>query len=759
MITTSAVLCAFVLGLPRSEYRTQYPFPSVTAPSGWGVNIHFTDPAPGEIQKIAAAGFKWIRMDFTWAAVEKEKGKYDFAAYDRLMSALKPVGIRPLCILCYGNDLYEHGSPRTAEARAAFCRFVDAGVRHFEHRGVIWEMWNEPNIGFWQPKPNVDEYIALATEVGRTIRRAAPDEWFVGPGVSGFDWAFLQKCIDSGLLSYWDAVSTHPYRGAEPETVTEDWRRLRHMIDSKAPRGKSIPMISSEWGYSDISNGIGKERQGAFAARQYLTNLTSGVPVSILYDWKNDGNSTTDPESNFGTVTPDLEPKPSYDAIKRVAAQFDGFTFKCGLEQESDQDFALAFQRGKAVKFAAWTTSRTPHSVQLHLGPDSQKLTLTETPQILAATKPALVSSLSPMPAFVSLDGSPSNLSLVMKLVKRQAAAICSDPQFRTVFGIKGVPVTYATGSDRDIRKLATQILANWSTDPKRLNVSEVSSGGLSLTREVDFINTKPVSIDLALAGGHPWAVIHNPGLRRFAGQATWPGQPPNAKAAFASSGAPEQICPIGTNNVFPSGKTLSVRLGSEENSGPGQAGITMSGVTMLPFDRFSAGASTDLDDSRFALTQDGDPKVSADMECHSIQVKDGPLTGVEGVRIDYRFHPGWKFIELHARGDFARPIEGRPEALNMFVKGNGSNDSLRMRFVDSTGQTFQPDFGSLNWEGWRFVSFKLDGRGAGHWGGPDDGVVRFPIRVETLALIDSARNSFEPRSISIAGITLIGRK
>ena len=57
-------------------------------PSGFGVNIHFTDAQPGEIKMIAAAGFRWVRMDFKWDATERERGVYDFSAYQRLLSAL-----------------------------------------------------------------------------------------------------------------------------------------------------------------------------------------------------------------------------------------------------------------------------------------------------------------------------------------------------------------------------------------------------------------------------------------------------------------------------------------------------------------------------------------------------------------------------------------------------------------------------------------------------------------------------------------------
>jgi hypothetical protein len=42
---------------------------------GLRVNIHFTSPQVGEIEMIAAAGFKWIRMDFFWEATEKKKGE------------------------------------------------------------------------------------------------------------------------------------------------------------------------------------------------------------------------------------------------------------------------------------------------------------------------------------------------------------------------------------------------------------------------------------------------------------------------------------------------------------------------------------------------------------------------------------------------------------------------------------------------------------------------------------------------------------
>src|SRR5437773_86902 len=87
-------------------------------PSGLGVNIHFTDPKPNEMEQLAAGGFKFIRMDFSWKATEKTNAAYDFSAYERLLLALKPHNIRAIFILDCSNKLYDNDlSPHTDAGR------------------------------------------------------------------------------------------------------------------------------------------------------------------------------------------------------------------------------------------------------------------------------------------------------------------------------------------------------------------------------------------------------------------------------------------------------------------------------------------------------------------------------------------------------------------------------------------------------------------------------------------------------------------
>ena len=102
--------------------------PSAVVPEGLGVNIHFTDARAGELEMLAAAGFHWVRMDFSWGGTERRHGEYDFSAYDRLLAALEVQKMRALFILDYGNGLYEADSSVATEAgRRAFARWAARG--------------------------------------------------------------------------------------------------------------------------------------------------------------------------------------------------------------------------------------------------------------------------------------------------------------------------------------------------------------------------------------------------------------------------------------------------------------------------------------------------------------------------------------------------------------------------------------------------------------------------------------------------------
>jgi hypothetical protein len=243
-------------------------------------------------------------------------------------------------------------------------------------------MYNEPNIPFWKPKPNPDDYIKLALEVGKALRESAPDELYIGPATSEIDFDFLEKCFKAGLLEYWDAVSVHPYRQREPESVIEEYAKLRYLIDKYAPKDKKIPILSGEWGYSSAWNNFDDDIQGKMLPRQWMINLACDIPVSIWYDWHDDGTDPKEPEHHFGTVnhaykkdqTPVYDPKPAYLAAKTFMETFKGFRFNKRIDSFASfehETFLLLFNKGKEVRFAAWTTSKTPLWMYLPAGTET----------------------------------------------------------------------------------------------------------------------------------------------------------------------------------------------------------------------------------------------------------------------------------------------------------------------------------------------------------------------------------------------------
>lgn len=624
-------------------------FPPATVPAGWGVNIHFTDEQPGEVKKLAGP-FRWVRMDFAWSSIEREKGKYDFSAYDRLVGALDRHKVRPYFILDYGNDLYQEGSPRTPESRAAFCRWVAAAMAHFKGRGIVWEMWNEPNIGFWKPAPNVDEYIALAKEVGKTIRRVAPGETYIGPATSTIDFPFLQRCLDAGLLQYWDAVSVHPYRQIEPESVVPEWIALRAAIDRAG--GAKIPMISGEWGYSELYENQDKIRQARYLLRQYLVNLSCGVPISIYYDWKDDGTDPKEPENHFGTVYPNLATKPAYEAAGILVRDLAGFSYVTRLHTGEDTQWLLLFKKGTEARVAAWTTSADT-AVNL----PGMRVGLYGMPRVYKGASLNPLLSWKPEPwAQVSadrLDDAP-----LERTVKKSFGTVLLSQKTRVV-GIRPVHLTVVPGRQ----------------------------GGLS-------------------------ALLENPFRRNLTG------------ATLSFAGGPKTSIKAATDGTFE--LSLPATATSVQLLQGGQ-----SVVRRVPQFKY-------LDLVGSTTSMDGDAKVR------------GVVSKVESAaetKLEYDFDPGWRFAELHpANGQ----VEGQPSAFGIWIKGDGSGNLLRMRYTDGSGQTFQPDGGTINWTGWRYVAFPLNGSG-GHWGGALDGLVHWPIRIGTMVLVDMPGGRGGQGSISVA--------
>jgi hypothetical protein len=199
-------------------------------------------------------------------------------------------------------------------------------------------------------------------------------------------------------------------------------------------------------------------------------------------------------------------------------------------------------------------------------------------------------------------------------------------------------------------------------------------------------------------------------------------------------------------------GATINVAVADAR----GTVVVRSASVTFRPVDdfgRFAVGTAP----ADYRVDPDGDAKVASEQAITVTDPPAGPaLPGLRSIRLRYRYAGGWKFVCVRPSQDGLRRIEGRPREFGVWIHGDGQGNVPRLRFVDSTQQTWQPDGDGITWKGWRWVTFPLDGTRCGRWGGADDGIIHYPIRWETLFLLDSPGGRATEGEVYVAGPTLI---
>jgi len=155
-------------------------------------------------------------------------------------------------------------------------------------------------------------------------------------------------------------------------------------------------------------------------------------------------------------------------------------------------------------------------------------------------------------------------------------------------------------------------------------------------------------------------------------------------------------------------------------------------------------------------IVSDGDAKI-ASQQSIAVSIAPEPLPGLNSpvVKINYQCDEGWKFFRLVPAASNSHGIVGAPAGLGLWVYGDGRNASPRLRIVDATGQTFQPTAAAIDWTGWRYLEFDFNAP-AGHWGGANDGVIHFPIRWDTLFLLDNVSRQKSEGTLYLASPALI---
>jgi hypothetical protein len=135
--------------------------------------------------------------------------------------------------------------------------------------------------------------------------------------------------------------------------------------------------------------------------------LLNGIPLSIWYDWKNDGEDPSENEHNFGTVTYNLEPKPAYRAAQTLSRELAGYRIARRSPTAATNDFVLVLAKaGAPTKLAAWTQGEA-HSIVLEPSLRLRKaraVSIDGEAMELSIDGDAASLRISPSPAYVTVE-------------------------------------------------------------------------------------------------------------------------------------------------------------------------------------------------------------------------------------------------------------------------------------------------------------------------------------------------------------------
>lgn len=336
--------------------------PALRPDSSFGMGIYLNRFDGEDRERVAQmardAGVKWSREDFGWGEIEPQRGQFRWEFHDRLLDCARRNGITVYAIVAYWPSWTKAYTSEGVDDYVAFLRVL---VGRYRDRIKQWEIWNEPNIFFWQgPK---ELYAELLIKSYRAIKEVDPTAEVLGISTAGIDFKFIERML--AKQTPFDVLTIHPYRKVlDDQAFIDDLKKVSDLV--KLPDGRRRPVWLTEMGWAThvAHHVLGQDFQPSpqrvqaeLIARSYLCSLVSGVePRTFWYDFRNDGEDPFYFEHNMGIVHRDFRPKPAYQAFATLARVLKDVKLDGPIAADPGT-FAYRFaptQPGRAPVIAVW---------------------------------------------------------------------------------------------------------------------------------------------------------------------------------------------------------------------------------------------------------------------------------------------------------------------------------------------------------------------------------------------------------------------
>lgn len=320
-----------------------------------GVQFHglwssYTDADRATVlDKLAAAGVGWVRLDMSWAMLQPDSGTQwsaDGLAYvDHVidMAAARHLQVLGTFWLTPGWANGNQGERVLPTNPADYANAARVVAARWATKVRAWEVWNEPNSPDFLTGADPVAYTTLLRAAYPAFHLGDPTTTVVSGGLMYNDDTWLARAYAAGIGGSFDVLGVHPYPGIadEPPDLPDDgtiWRpaHVAAVRDVMLAHADVRPIWFTEVGWAtnsntglNLSDPASNWQRGVTAAQQadYLLRLldwAGGLPYVTAVFWYAErdrvvpANATVAEVHNarFGLLDTSLQPKPAWTALR-----------------------------------------------------------------------------------------------------------------------------------------------------------------------------------------------------------------------------------------------------------------------------------------------------------------------------------------------------------------------------------------------------------------------------------------------------------
>ena len=289
----------------------------------------FNDTMVSDLQLLAQAGVRIVRIPFRWNRVETKPGKFQWQLYDRIMAACRQYRITPYLMAIgtpeWATDpdkrkdsgrktRYDFIPPKDLEE---FSNFLGRAAARYAEFNPYWEIWNEPYAAHYWVNSTPLEYVNLLKNAYRAIKKEQPGAVVMNGGLGNtgeYQRHFTEYLLANGA-EFMDAYAIHSHGRSERLRTT-----IEYALEAMNQAHITRPIWLNETGiWVDPRSPDGELTRAAETVKKIVMARESGLANYGWFIFRNYPRATMKATTNFAALDKDSHARPVVLAYNNAA--------------------------------------------------------------------------------------------------------------------------------------------------------------------------------------------------------------------------------------------------------------------------------------------------------------------------------------------------------------------------------------------------------------------------------------------------------